>query len=123
MSVHNLKTWPLHFRDITAGRKTFEVRKNDRGYQVGDLLVLQEYSPSCDRFTGSTCKRVVSYILPGGQFGIADNHVVMALVEGDQEWCCEPLNGRVCVRAKGHVQRGNDWHDDGHTAWITEAES
>lgn len=35
-----LKTWPGHFRDIRSGVATFEVRSDDRGFRVGDHLVL-----------------------------------------------------------------------------------
>lgn len=44
--IHELKTWPIHYRAVVSGHKTFEVRRNDRGFQVGDVLRLQEYSPS-----------------------------------------------------------------------------
>jgi len=33
--VHELKTWPEPFAGILAGRKRYEIRKNDRGYAVG----------------------------------------------------------------------------------------
>ncbi|XTP37108.1 ASCH/PUA domain-containing protein [Mycobacterium sp. TJFP1] len=120
MSVHELKTWPLHFREIVAGRKTFEVRKNDRGFQVGDVLLLREYSPNADHFTGATCRRTVTYILPGGNFGIADGHVVMALNDEGHEWCCATIEKRLCTKPKGHVSQGDSWHDDGNVAWIME---
>ncbi len=38
MSTHNLKTWMPFYQDVIDGRKTFELRKNDRDYQVGDIL-------------------------------------------------------------------------------------
>ena len=31
--MHDLKTWPGPFRDIKAGRKTFEYRRDDRDYR------------------------------------------------------------------------------------------
>lgn len=33
--IHDLKTWPEHFRDVRAGIKTAELRLNDRNYQPG----------------------------------------------------------------------------------------
>jgi hypothetical protein len=41
--IHNLKTWSGPFEDVKCGLKTFELRKNDRDYRVGDFLLLQEY--------------------------------------------------------------------------------
>ena len=45
MTTHRLKTLPVPFFDVRDGRKTFELRKNDRDYQVGDLLYLQCWGP------------------------------------------------------------------------------
>ncbi|MGB3484003.1 MAG: ASCH/PUA domain-containing protein [Mycobacterium sp.] len=76
---HELKTWPVFFREVVANRKTVEVRKDDRRFQVGDTLVLQEYSPSNDYYTGDVCERLVTHIVPGGQFGIEQGYVAMSI--------------------------------------------
>ena len=39
--VHQLKTWPQYWDAVQRGEKTFEVRKDDRGFQRGDILELQ----------------------------------------------------------------------------------
>lgn len=47
MSVrHDLKAWPEFFDAVDRGDKPFEVRRNDRGFQRGGVLVLRKYSPS-----------------------------------------------------------------------------
>jgi hypothetical protein len=46
MTVHELKSWPEFFSAIETGEKTFELRRNDRNYQVGDVLVLREWKGS-----------------------------------------------------------------------------
>jgi len=43
MTVHDLKIYPEYWEDIATGKKTFEVRKNDRDYQVGDLLLFRKF--------------------------------------------------------------------------------
>ena len=43
MTIHELKIWPQYFDAIASGIKTFEVRKDDRGFAVGDTLVLKEW--------------------------------------------------------------------------------
>ena len=40
--IHELKCYSEYFWRIQNGQKTFEIRKNDRDYQVGDVLVLTE---------------------------------------------------------------------------------
>ena len=40
---HCLKTIQPYFADVENGTKTFEVRKNDRNFKIGDILFLQEY--------------------------------------------------------------------------------
>lgn len=43
--THKLKIWPQYFCHVADGSKTFEVRKNDRGFQPGDIVILQEWNP------------------------------------------------------------------------------
>ena len=38
MKLHELKIKHEYFEEVDRGRKTFELRKNDRNYQVGDLI-------------------------------------------------------------------------------------
>lgn len=45
MRIHDLKVWPAPFEDTVAGRKPYEVRKDDRDYRVGDVLLLREWDP------------------------------------------------------------------------------
>ena len=92
MRTHELKTWPSFFEAVLSGDKTFEVRRNDRDFAVGDKLVLLEWDPSKSKvrlddgtvsdltaFTGRKIEKRVSYVLPGGKWGIAESHCVMGL--------------------------------------------
>ena len=79
MARHYLKTWPTFFESIFVGAKTFEVRKNDRAFSIGDTLVLEEYRPDTGEYTGESLVVTVSYLLPGGQFGIEEGYCVMGI--------------------------------------------
>lgn len=86
---HILKTWSDYYDAIDRGEKTFDVRRDDRGFQKGDFLILRRmvknYSGSWseDR-TYSTnspiqLRRRITYVLTGGQFGIEPGYVVLGL--------------------------------------------
>jgi hypothetical protein len=83
VQTHELKTWPRFFDEVLSGAKTFEARLDDRGFQVGDGLVLREWAPG-EGYTGRETRRVVSYVLRGGQFGIVSGHAVLALSQQGQ---------------------------------------
>lgn len=78
---HALKTWPEYFEAVAERGKTFEVRKNDRPFKVGELLILQEWDNVKQEYTGDEIEREITYILKGGQFGIEEGYVVMGLKE------------------------------------------
>ena len=46
MAEHELKTWPEFFNAVLDDRMTFQVRKNDRGFQADDTLILHKWDPS-----------------------------------------------------------------------------
>lgn len=77
--THDLKTWPEHFLAVKTGRKRFEARLNDRDFQVGDTLRLNEFHPSAHHYTGDSVAVLVTHVLHGGAFGIADGNVVMSI--------------------------------------------
>ena len=53
--IHHLKTKPEYFQAIIEGIKPFEIRYNDRNFQKGDKVILEEYIgkeliPQCENF-------------------------------------------------------------------------
>lgn len=44
-TLHELKIATEYYHRVCSGQKTFEIRKNDRDYQVGDVLLMREYDP------------------------------------------------------------------------------
>jgi hypothetical protein len=78
---HKLKCWRDPFKATLSGSKPWEFRKNDRDFRPGDVLVLEEYDPDADRYTGRSIMRSVSYMLKGPLFGIPAGYCVMTLVQ------------------------------------------
>ena len=62
MKVHELKSWPESFAAIRAGQKTHELRRADRDFQVGDVLLLREYDPKSERYSGQSLRVVITFM-------------------------------------------------------------
>lgn len=77
--IHELKTWPQYFEAVVEGRKTFELRKNDRNFQIGDFLLLKQYLPKTDKYSGEEVVCKITYMLTGGQFGLEEGHCILGI--------------------------------------------
>lgn len=77
--IHELKTLADFRWDIIHNRKTFEVRKNDRNFQVDDILLLKFWNDELKQYTGDEAKAEVLYVLHGGKFGIEEGYCVMGI--------------------------------------------
>lgn len=73
--THDLKIRPEYFEAIIRGDKTFEVRFNDRNYQVDDILHLKEYDGNA--YTGRELTAKVAYLLDKPSY-CKDGLVIMA---------------------------------------------
>lgn len=62
---HKLKIDPGYLADLQYGKKTFEIRYNDRNYQYGDTLDF------------GTLKCKVTYVHKG--LGLQENYVCMSV--------------------------------------------
>lgn len=77
--THELKIYPEYFEDVRDRIKNFELRKNDRDFMIGDSIRLREYDPVLMQYTGRNCRKLIRYILKGGQFGIDKDYVILGL--------------------------------------------
>ena len=89
MREHILKIWPNAFAAVKDGTKRFEWRLDDRGFEVGDVLVLREWDPTERRFVDS-CGRHSQYFeyselrvrvtyIARGMHGIPPNYCIMSI--------------------------------------------
>lgn len=76
--THELKIYPEHYKNVMLGIKKVEVRLNDRNYQENDILLLNEYDPNKQKYTGSQVIRKVDFIVKDVA-GLAPDYVVMQI--------------------------------------------
>lgn len=79
--VHDVKLGATFFDDVKTGRKTFELRKNDRGYKEGDTIVLHEYKDGAT--TGRTITKKIVYMLEDFT-GLEDGYCILGLGEVEE---------------------------------------
>jgi hypothetical protein len=95
IGAKELKVLIPYYEDIISGIKTFEVRKNDRDFKVGDILKLREfqafYKEDYDTegnlkqgldeqmSYGRDCYAEVTYLLDIIEFGLQPGYVVMGI--------------------------------------------
>lgn len=58
---HEIKLAAMYYEDVASGKKSFELRKNDRGYKVGDSLKMLEFKDGVQ--TGRTIDADIIYML------------------------------------------------------------
>lgn len=87
MSDHELKTDSEVFKEVFFGRKTFEIRKDDRDFKVGDTLHLRETmftgkemaAGASLRYTGRECLCRVTHIMRGPCYGLAEGWCILSI--------------------------------------------
>ena len=61
--VHILKTISPYYEAVGRRKKTFEIRRDDRNFQVGDTLILRHWDDIRQMYTGYEINVTVTYIL------------------------------------------------------------
>lgn len=106
--IHHLKVLTKYYNDLKNGNKTFEIRKNDRDFRTGDILVLSEYDLETKEYTASkNLYFKVTYILNNTTY-LQKGYVCMGIRE------CISFNYNGFIGFCG-------WADGGNTAPIVAA--
>ena len=74
---HELKCTPPYFQAVWDDEKRFELRKDDRGFTVGDTLWLREWD---GEYTGREIDVEVTYLLSGEPW-LAPGFVALSISE------------------------------------------
>lgn len=56
------KTWPEFFEKVASGRKMFDLRLADFECTPGDTLILEEWDPQTQRYTGRRLEKTVTSV-------------------------------------------------------------
>lgn len=87
IEVHTLKTDPEAFRAVWEGKKTYEIRKNDRNFEIGDQLRLRETKYTGQemangkplKYTDREVIAEVTHMLKGPCYGLQDGWCIMSI--------------------------------------------
>lgn len=75
--LHELKIYPKYFNSIIDGKKQFEIRKNDRGFHVGDNVLLKEWDNI--KYSGRTIYAKITYLLDDKFIGLEAGYVAFGI--------------------------------------------
>lgn len=77
--IHHLKTINPYFQQVWSGKKKAELRFNDRNFQVGNTIVLQEYLDGSMEFSGREIVGTITNILENApQFGLKEGFCLIS---------------------------------------------
>lgn len=77
---HDLKTIQPHFNHMWNNLKTFEIRKDDRNFKVGDVVRLHEYDPQNKTYSNSQIIRLITHILRDApELGLMPGYCILSL--------------------------------------------
>ncbi len=77
---HDLKLWPAQFKAVQQLKKTFDLRVDNRNYQVDDRIRYREFDPDSKEYTGATQVVVITYITRNAvKHGLNPHHAILGI--------------------------------------------
>lgn len=111
--VHQIRLAKSYFDDVANGIKTFELRKNDRGYKKGDILEMMEFADG--KNTGRMVRVLVTYILED-YTGIEDGYCIMATTLLNENG--EPFERADLKQICANIEANGDGYIEGGDEYI-----
>ena len=76
--LHEMKLLSEYYEDVRDGNKQFELQKDGRNVQVGDELLLREWTG--EHYTGRQVRVEVTYVLRNcPQYGLMDGYCIIGI--------------------------------------------
>lgn len=93
--VHELKLAAMYFKDVATGKKSFELRKNDRGFKIGDALRLNEYADGKE--TGRHIEADIVYMLEDCS-GLQEDYCILGIKVTKVPETDTQINGQIDIK-------------------------
>lgn len=74
--IYELKVYAEPFAALLAGTKTCEIRRLDRPFKAGDTVLLREFEPCGQTYSGRKMTRTITHIQEG--FGLPEGVGVLS---------------------------------------------
>ncbi len=105
---HRLKTDEPAYNAVRRGDKNFEIRKDDRMFQTGDVVTLEHHIPTEAKWGAGPPKLPgnpdltfrIGFVLRGGQYGIEPGYVGFSLLPLEPEPMSQAEFDRAFLEAK-----------------------
>lgn len=111
--VHQIRLGATFFDDVCSGKKSFELRKNDRGYKQGDILEMLEFADG--KNTGRMVRVLVTYLLED-YTGLEDGYCIMATTLLNESG--EPLDRADLKQICANIEANGDGYVEGGDEYI-----
>lgn len=80
MAEHKIKIKKMYYDAVLSGEKTFEIRKNDRDYKVGDIIHFVPIADNGDMIIPHNPKEYkITYVFHGGEYGLENRYCVFGI--------------------------------------------
>jgi hypothetical protein len=86
VTTHHLKCWPASFQAVVLGEKRAEFRFDDRKFQAGDVVILNEYEPTAHKYTGRSHTALITDVQRGPDWGIPVDYAMLSIVAADKQY-------------------------------------
>ena len=119
MTEHAIKIKEMYFNAVLSGEKTFEIRKNDRDYKVGDIIHFVPVDDECGMIIPHEPNAYkITYVFHGGEYGLEEGYCVFGITsEAHDREIREKIVDEFVSRLEKHEQENWTDHQEYGITW------